>query len=205
MEIPPNHNHNDDDNNNGGESPSFPSSSSSSSSNNNNNNINMDNTTPTATTTTTPTTLPHHPKPTTTTTTNNSNINRAAFQQKLDQMRLTLAPLVQLTSGEIHSAFPSTLLSFWLLTDQQLEQLASFYHQRTPCPWTSRYPCPVSWPREGLSVEDKRRKIGRFIGLRGCESPVVRAYLKTEEEIAEDARRARLAEEEEVRRKMRWY
>ncbi|KAK0633437.1 hypothetical protein B0T14DRAFT_399680, partial [Immersiella caudata] len=94
-----------------------------------------------------------------------------ALQSKLAQMRLTLAPLVQLTTGEIHPSFPSTLLSFWLLTDPELEELASFYHQRTPCQWTWRYPCPVRWG-EGLTIEAKRRKIGRFIGLRGCESPV---------------------------------
>ncbi|KAK5654985.1 hypothetical protein OQA88_6744 [Cercophora sp. LCS_1] len=126
------------------------------------------------------------------------------FQTKLAQMRLTLAPLVQLTSGEVHPAFPQTLLNFWLLTDEQLEELASFYHQRSPSYWSSRYPCPVSWP-QGLTLEEKRRKIGRFIGLRGCESPVVARFLRSEEEIAEDARRARLAEEEEIRRKTRWY
>ena len=128
-----------------------------------------------------------------------------AFESKLRQMRLPLAPLVQLTTGSVHPAFPETLLSFWLLTDDQLEALASFYHQRTPSVWTSRYPCPVSWPA-GLSLEEKRRKIGKFIGLRGCETPVERRRRpETEEEIMEDARRARLAEEEEVRRKMRWY
>jgi len=127
-----------------------------------------------------------------------------ALQTKLSQMRLTLAPLVQLTSGQVHPAFPHTLLNFWLLTDEELEELASFYHQRTPCMWTERYPCPISWP-EGLGIEAKRRKIGRFIGLRGCESPVVARLLRSEEELEEEARRARLADEEEMRRKTRWY
>lgn len=40
------------------------------------------------------------------------------------------------------------------------------------------------------------------MGLRGCESPVV---VKTEEEIWEEARRARLLEEEMWRRKREWY
>jgi len=125
-----------------------------------------------------------------------------AFDSKLRQMALPLAPLVQLTTGQVHPAFPMTLLNFWLLTDDELDALASFYHQRTPCRWTTHYPCPVAWGPH-LSLEDKRRKIGRFIGLRGCESPV-----KSEEDIIEEARLARLAEEagdEAMRRKLGWY
>ena len=54
-----------------------------------------------------------------------------------------------------------------------------------------------------MSLEEKRRKIGRFIGLRGCETPI---RLRTEDELMEDARRARLAEEDEMwRRKLPWY
>lgn len=119
--------------------------------------------------------------------------------RKLEQMALPLAPLVQLTTGAVHKAFPTTVLKFWLLTDDELEDLAFFYHQKFPCPWTTQYPCPIVWNSE-LPLEEKRRKMGRFIGLRGCESPIL---LKTEEEIMEDARRARLAADEEMwRRKM---
>ncbi|KAI0022217.1 hypothetical protein F4780DRAFT_207686 [Xylariomycetidae sp. FL0641] len=126
-----------------------------------------------------------------------------AFREKLAQMALPLAPLVQLTTGDVHPHFPGTLLGFWLLTDAQLEELAHFYHQRTPCRWTFHYPCPITWS-SALSLEEKRRKIGRFIGLRGCESPLLR--LRSEEEIMEEARRARLAEEDEMwRRKLPWY
>ncbi|KAI1383205.1 uncharacterized protein F4822DRAFT_434324 [Hypoxylon trugodes] len=126
----------------------------------------------------------------------------AAFREKLRQMALPLAPLVQLTTGEIHPAFPGTLLNFWLLTDAQLEELAHFYHQRTPCRWTFHYPCPIAWSSE-ISLEEKRRRIGRFIGLRGCETPI---RIKTEDEIAEEARQARVTAEEQVMRgKMYWY
>ena len=119
--------------------------------------------------------------------------------RKLEQMALPLAPLVQLTTGAIHPAFPTTVLNFWLLTNEQLEDLAHFYHQKTPCPWTVQYPCPITW-NSNLPLEEKRRKMGKFIGLRGCESPIL---LKTEEEIMEDARRARMAADEEMwRRKM---
>ncbi|KAI1263111.1 hypothetical protein F5Y18DRAFT_429584 [Xylariaceae sp. FL1019] len=128
--------------------------------------------------------------------------SNAAFRQKLGQMALPLAPLVQLTTGEVHPAFPNTLLNFWLLTDSQLEDLASHYDQRTPNRYTQHYPCPINWSSD-MSLEEKRRKIGRFIGLRGCESPI---RVRTEAEILEDARRARVAEEDELwKRKLRWY
>jgi len=126
-----------------------------------------------------------------------------AFREKLRQMCLTLAPLVNVTTGKAHPAFPATLLGFWLLTESQLESLASFYHQRTPCHLTYYYPCPIKW-RPDLPLEEKRRKIGKFIGLRGCDSP---PRVRSEDEILEDARRARMAEEEEEawRRKLPWY
>ncbi|WDK14187.1 hypothetical protein CGRA01v4_05468 [Colletotrichum graminicola] len=89
----------------------------------------------------------------------------AAFQDKVRQMRLRLAPLVQMSTGAIHPAFPATLLNFWLLTEDQLDDLARFYHQRSPSPWSGQYPCPITW-QSGLSLEEKRRKIGKFIGLR---------------------------------------
>ncbi|KAI0104788.1 hypothetical protein GGR51DRAFT_219810 [Nemania sp. FL0031] len=129
--------------------------------------------------------------------------SNAAFKEKLEQMALPLAPLVQLTTGEIHPSFPGTLLNFWLLTDAELEELAHFYHQRTPCRYTFHYPCPINWSSD-VPLEEKRRKIGRFIGLRGCESPI---RAQTESQIMEAARRARMVEEEEEiwRRKLHWY
>ncbi|KAI2640518.1 hypothetical protein GGS26DRAFT_163652 [Hypomontagnella submonticulosa] len=146
----------------------------------------------------------HNPQPAAATTLFGSR--RAAqspeFREKLRQMALPLAPLVQLTTGEIHPAFPLTLLNFWLLTDAQLEELAHFYHQRTPCSWTFQYPCPILWSSD-MTLEEKRRRIGRFIGLRGCETPIRAAT--SEEEILERARRARMEDEEAWRRKLYWY
>jgi hypothetical protein len=124
------------------------------------------------------------------------------LQAKIAQMALPLAPLVRLTTGQVARVFPSTLLNFWLLTSEQCEELAHFYHQRTPCAWTREYPCPVEW-RTDATLEEKRRKIGRFIGLRGCESPL---RLRSEEDIMREVRQARAREEDEnTRRKMRWH
>jgi len=102
----------------------------------------------------------------------------------------------------VHPVFPSILLNFWLLTSEQCDELAHFYHQRTPSEWTRHYPCPVEW-RTDATLEEKRRRIGRFIGLRGCESPV---NVQSEEEIVQEVRNARSSEEDEMwRRKTRWY
>ena len=118
--------------------------------------------------------------------------------RKIMEMRLPLSPLVHICSGEPHPDFPVTILQFWLLSDTQLESLARFYHQDTPGPYTRQYPCPITWS-PGLSLEEKRRKIGKFIGLRGCHTP-----MRTEEEIAEEARVASrdAAEAEMFRSKM---
>ncbi|KAE8447608.1 hypothetical protein EG329_010579 [Mollisiaceae sp. DMI_Dod_QoI] len=128
---------------------------------------------------------------------------------KIQQMALPLSPLVRLTTGEVHPSFPSTLLNFWLLTSEQLDELAHFYHQRTPSIYTRHYPCPVNkeW-RTDATLEEKRRRIGRFIGLRGCESPVQGAgKVDSEKEIEQEVRERRWKDEEDemFKRKTRWY
>lgn len=125
-----------------------------------------------------------------------------ALEAKIAQMARTLRPLVRVTNGAQHPSFPLTVLNFHLLTSEQCDALAHHFHQRTPCEWTGLYPMRIEWRNDAI-LEEKRRRIGRFIGLRGCESPVV---VRTEEDIEREARRARDQDEDEVlRRKMRWY
>ncbi|SPO00852.1 uncharacterized protein DNG_03600 [Cephalotrichum gorgonifer] len=93
------------------------------------------------------------------------------WRQKVKQLALPLAPLVQITTGHVHPAFPKYLLNFWLLTDDELDSLFEFYHQKGRNPYKVEYPEPVDWD-ENLDTMEKRRRFGRFIGLRGCESPV---------------------------------
>ncbi|KAM0509271.1 hypothetical protein ACHAPW_001644 [Verticillium nonalfalfae] len=120
-----------------------------------------------------------------------------AFREKLRQMALDLQPLVQVTTGHVHPSFPRTLLSFWLLTEPELDEMARFYHQRTPGPHSAKYPCPITWG-PNLTLDEKRRKIGKFIGL---------SWFKTEEQIEEDARKARVAADEDdaMKKKLHWY
>ncbi|KAM0332456.1 hypothetical protein ACHAQA_002737 [Verticillium albo-atrum] len=146
----------------------------------------------------------------------------SAFRAKLNQMALPLLPLVQVTTGAVHPSFPRTLLRFWLLTEAELDEMARFYHQRTPGPHSLKYPCPITWGPH-LTLDDKRRKIGKFIGLKGCLTPVaVRSarekkprelealsprWFKTEEQIEQDARAARVAADEDdaMKKKLHWY
>lgn len=75
------------------------------------------------------------------------------------------------------------------------------------------YPCPVVWD-VGASVEVKRRRLGRFIGLRGCESPgegvAEEDRMSAEErerEVEREIERRRAANEENEmwKRKGMWY
>ncbi len=96
------------------------------------------------------------------------------LRRRLAHLAMALRPLLSVTTGEAHPAFPRTLLHFHILTAAQLDDLARFYHQRSPSVWSWAYPAPVvtRWARDA-DVAAKRRRFGRFVGLRGCDSPVM--------------------------------
>jgi len=156
-------------------------------------------------------------------------------------------------TGLPHPAFPATLLNYHLLTDAQLDDLAHFYHQRTPGPDSLRYPMPVVsryWApavraaepdpvteeecvevffeavereyhaqkmrevcrilgmdtlppdadkQQGPTIEDRRRRFGRFLGLQGLESAVSGGDMQAEMERWVQARLDSLARREEER------
>ncbi|KAL6410004.1 hypothetical protein AUP68_06412 [Ilyonectria robusta] len=105
---------------------------------------------------------------------------------KLEQMALPLAPLVEVQFGTVHPAFPRTVLVFWLLTNEQLESLAEFYHQRTPNEFANFYPHPIRGWNPGMTIGEKQRKIGEFIGIRFCDLRIP----KTDEDIMAEVRQA---------------
>lgn len=80
-----------------------------------------------------------------------SNRNSPALAKKIATLQLRLAPLVPLPSGPPHPAFPKTLLAFHLLTEDELDSIAHYYHQSTPGPWTQHYPAVMNWDKDFLA------------------------------------------------------
>lgn len=105
-----------------------------------------------------------------------------AFLSKLAHLTRRLTPLISVATGKPHPSFPRTILAYHLLSSTDLDSIAAHYHQtiltvresheypmRIP-PWVDTSGRPVL----NIPVETKRRRIGRFIGLRGCDSPTTR-------------------------------
>lgn len=128
----------------------------------------------------------------------------SALTTKLSEMRLKLSPLVRITTGAVHAAFPKTLLHYWLLTESELDGLADFYHQKEWCRWTDQYPKAMGW-REGMGLEEKRRRWGKFIGLRGCETPKSENESMDWETLMMQRVREGREEEEMMRRKTQGF
>ncbi|RDW81728.1 uncharacterized protein DSM5745_05285 [Aspergillus mulundensis] len=123
------------------------------------------------------------------------------FKDKIAHLARKLHPLVSYSTGRTHPYFPKSILAFNLLTSAQLDALALHFHQVYPPRRESfRYPLPVKpwlttngFVRDlGVDTEVKRRRFGRFIGLRGCESPV-----KAESEEGKAAREESVIEQVE--------
>jgi hypothetical protein len=191
----------------------------------------------------------------------------SALARKIATLQLRLAPLVPLPAGPPHPAFPKTLMAFHLLTEEELDSIAHYYHQSTPGLWSNHYPSNMNWDKEfpakpsqsptkatrrhsrqlsqedrewvddimktvedlqnpivqsqseeqrpnpytGLSDKDrvriKRRKVGKFIGLVGMETPAeeIAGRIQASLERAIERSREELRRNEEVmlrRRKM---
>jgi hypothetical protein len=186
----------------------------------------------------------------------------SALLRKISTLQLKLSPLVPLPSGPPHPAFPKTLMAFHLLTEDELDSIAHYYHQSTPGPWTNHYPANMNWDKEFLSkpiinaprrhsrrlsqqeqeflsdlkktVEDlqnpivpsqpegqenseesrnkyaglsdkeririKRRKVGKFIGLVGMDTPAeeIAGRIQASLDRAIERSRAELRRNEEV-------
>ena len=71
--------------------------------------------------------------------------------KKIANLQLHLAPLVPLPSGPPHPAFPKTLMAFHLLTEDELDSIATYYHQSTPGPWSNHYPANMNWDKDFLA------------------------------------------------------
>ena len=99
------------------------------------------------------------------------------FTTIIGHLTKELQPLVSTATGIPHPEFPTSLLKYHLLTHSQLDDLAVHYHQVfPPVPETTQYPlCIKPWvgTESNVDLNVKRRRFGRFIGMRGCESPTI--------------------------------
>jgi hypothetical protein len=133
----------------------------------------------------------------------------------VSHLRTPLVPLISVVSGLPHPAFPRSILQYHLLTHAELDELAHFYHQVTPpVRETFKYPMRIpAWVSshqegerrrdEGVDLEAKRRRWGRFMGLRGCETPTTEGAREMEERMEREWRRAleKARDEERLREK----
>lgn len=118
-------------------------------------------------------------------------------------MRRRVTVMHQLGTGAVHPAFPTTWGAVALLTEEQLDSLAEFYHQTGGWnEWWLQYPCPMIWKR-GDSVWVKRRKMMEFIGIRKPERPPIEVMRWMNDLENEVQRRVDAEDErEELRRKI---
>ncbi|KAL2437142.1 hypothetical protein ABEF95_016578 [Exophiala dermatitidis] len=169
--------------------------------------------------------------------------NRIQYMHNVEHLRAPLVPLISVSCGLAHPVFPTTLLQYHLLTHEQLDDLARWYHQvDPPVDETFMYPAWIpAWTSldsesadangnailsgpdpdaennnttttgSVVDLETKRRRFGRFIGLRGCDSPTAATAAEAErpEELArrmerEWRRALRRAEEEEMAWEKTW-
>lgn len=148
------------------------------------------------------------------------------LQASVAHLGSQLVPLISVRTGRAHPEFPQSLLQYHLLTHDQLDSLARWYHQTVDAGderWM--YPCPVPFGkvwcgsssnstaytnnairRQLVDLDTKRRRWGRFIGLRGCDSPIEEQQECITEKMDREWRDAlkRAEEEQRVREKL-WF
>lgn len=150
------------------------------------------------------------------------------LDRTISHLGTQLVPLISVKTGQPHPDFPRSLLQYQLLTHDQLDALARHYHQTIDAGrerWD--YPCPIGWgkvwcgstpmPRIGIEAEErrylvdlitKRRRFGRFIGLKVDDSPV-RESAAQEESLVQRMEREwrnalRRADNEQKMREKMW-
>lgn len=115
------------------------------------------------------------------------SLRNPALALRIEQLRLTIAPIVHVQTGRPAPDFPSTRLQLFLLTEPQLDQLAKYYSQTSPCALTYQYPNTMDWSKPFLCKDDalpsncrlselerlqiKMRMFARFVGMQGAETP----------------------------------
>ena len=110
----------------------------------------------------------------------------SALVEKIATLQLRLAPLVPLPTGPPHPSFPKTLMAFHLLTEDELDAIAHYYHQSTPGPWSNHYPASMNWDKDflarpSLSPNSKSKRRSRRLSV--DEKTWIDELMKTVEEM----------------------
>jgi hypothetical protein len=141
-----------------------------------------------------------------------------ALVHKISEMRLTIAPIVHVETGKPAPDFPSTMLHLFLLTEAQLDALASYYSQTHTTDLTHQYPQTMNWQQPFLDTSEtlpencklaelerlkiKMRMFARFIGMRGADTP--RWEYDRQIEILRNKIQRNVSEEETTLKKFYW-
>lgn len=141
-----------------------------------------------------------------------------ALVHKISEMRLTIAPIVHVETGKPAPDFPSTMLHLFLLTEAQLDALASYYSQTRTTDLTHQYPQTMNWQQPFLDTSEtlpencklaelerlkiKMRMFARFIGMRGADTP--RWEYDRQIEILRNKIQRNILEEETMLKKFYW-
>ena len=138
---------------------------------------------------------------------------------KISQMRLNIAPIVHVATGQPAPNFPRTMLSLFTLTEDRLDELAHYYSQsHTPTEFTNQYPQRMDWNKPFLASDPslpedcklsgierlkiKMRMFARFIGMQGADTPQWEYERQVEILGNKIGRVVRAEEEETLRHKM---
>ncbi|KAF2662828.1 hypothetical protein K491DRAFT_672679 [Lophiostoma macrostomum CBS 122681] len=130
-----------------------------------------------------------------------TNPSPSRLQQKISQMRLTIAPIVHVESGQPPPHFPSTMLELFLLTEDQLDAMAHYYSQTgTPSAQTYMYPQTMDWNRPMLCNPSNTTTIPNTSSSSSSTSNTIQR--RDRETIEDDLR---LTDYERLKVKMRMF
>jgi len=159
--------------------------------------------------------------------------NNPTLQEKIEQLRFPILPIYQLPCNDPHPKYPKSLLEFWLLSEDDCDSIARYYHQLSPTSqWHNLYPSNMNWDCDFLAKPDpqtmdeedmqaclneedrvwlKKRMVGKFIGFPWCRTPIaeVRKRIscleeRIERKLRKERRLRKLAARKEFRGDRRW-
>jgi hypothetical protein len=76
-------------------------------------------------------------------------------------------------------------MAFHLLTEEELDSIAHYYHQSTPGPWSNHYPASMNWDKDFLAKSAKSPSKARRHSRRASQGEEVwfEELMKTVEDI----------------------